>query len=374
MRLLLFPLLLASLNSYAQLDVGNGGADPCTEADIPAAGGTLECTSLLLTGAAITINNVTSPLIIKVTGSVSISGFVDLRGRAGTNRTANTFSQVFGGEGGFGAGDGGGEDGFGDLFPGLSDASTSTIDSSPGRGEEAVGDPACGSGGGGAGFRTVGFAGASCGSGSIGAAGGTVTADSIFNGTLRGGVGGGAGGDSTGSVFGAGGGGGSAIQIIAGGDINIQAGATLSAKGGNGGDGAPDGGGGGAGSGGVVWLQSLGNINIAGSIDVTGGIGVDTGTGGIGGNGGDGFIRLDDLDGVITGGGTFPGAITNALGSGASSALKSDISCGTVKPSEERDTMFLQLIMAFIAVEIFARIVRKYSFKRYRVPFGKTEV
>lgn len=378
MRLLLFPLLLASLNSYAQLDTGNGGPDPCTEADVPAAGGTLECTSLLLSGGAIAQNNDANPLVIKVTGNVQITGLVTIKGQAGTTLSVNTFSQVFGGQGSFGAGDGGGEDGFGVLFQGML-TDSSAIDPFAGSGQEATASSlVCGDGGGGAAMRTLASAspaGTACGgSGSPGVAASAVTADTIFNGTFRGGAGGGAGGDGPTSPFefGAGGGGGGALHIIAGGDINITS--TIDARGGNGGDGGIDGGGGGAGSGGVIWLQSLRNINISGSLNVLGGTGGTATAGGVGGNGGDGFIRLDDADGVITGGGSFPNAITNALSATASSStLKSDISCGTVKPSEERDNMLLQLILAFLAVEIFARLVRKYSFKRYRIPFGKSK-
>lgn len=376
MRQIFFPLLLASLNSYAQLDVGNGSDGMCTEGTL-LNGGTYQCETLTISSNLV-FNTAAPALIVKVQGSVTINTVTyDISGADGTNQQFSSGSP--GGEGGPGASDGGGSDGFSELFPGML-TDSSAPDPFGGSGLQASqGSTGCGDGGGGGAFRTVASVlpdGTYCGgSGTPGTSGTAVTAASIFSGTFRGGAGGGAGGDGpTGlSVFGTGGGGGGAIRIIAGGDINILT--AIDASGGNGGNGGADGGGGGAGSGGVIWLQSLGNINITGTLNVQGGTGGSATAGGPGGNGGDGFIRLDDADGVITGGGSFPNAITNALGSGAaSSALKSDISCGTVKPSEQRDYMFLQLILAFLAVEIFARIVRKYSFKRFRVPFGKSEV
>lgn len=361
MRLFFFPLLLLSFPVFAQLDVGNG-TTPCTEANLPTAGGTIECSSLTISNPVLntTFGAISSPIIVKVTGTVSITNTVNISGRNGTTLNVGTFSQVMGGQGGPGAGDGGGEDGFNSLFPGLTnDATQTTPDPSAGRGGASVaGSATCGDGGGGAGFKTVGSIGTSCGGNGTGAAGGTVTSSSIFSGTLRGGVGGGAGGDSIAASFGGGGGGGGAIKIIAGGDITIVG--SITANGGNGGAGGPNGGGGGAGSGGVIWLQSLGNINISGSLSVAGGTGGTATAGGPGGNGGAGFIRLDDADGVITGGGVFPDAeITNVVSSSNTSALKSDITCGTIKPNDKNNSALFQIIAGFMLANLVSFVARR---------------
>lgn len=362
MRLLLFPLLLLSFPVFAQLDVGSGGLGPCTQGTAGFnAGGTFECSSLTLSGA-INFTDTAAPLIIKVTGPVSITTAVDAFGEDAAMLVAGSFTQVFGGQGGPGAGDGGGEDGFNGLFPGLTtDATLVTPDPSAGRGGAGVGGSGvCGDGGGGAGFRTVGFIGSVCGGNGAGAAGGTETAAAIFSGTFRGGVGGGAGADSTSTNFGGGGGGGGAIHIIAAGNISITG--SIDASGGNGGNGGPDGGGGGAGSGGVIWLQSLGNIDIVGSLTVAGGTGGTVTAGGAGGNGGFGFIRLEDLDGIITGGGSFPGAdIRSVVAIGSSNALKSDISCGMIKPSEENHAAFMQIVFGFMIVLVMSRFLKFFS-------------
>lgn len=354
MKLLLFPLLLLSFPAFAQLDTGSGALGACTQGTAGFTnGGTFECASLTLSGS-IAFSNTAAPLIIKVTGPVNVTGVFNMNGGNGTNLNIGTFAQVFGGEGGPGAGDGGGEDGFSVLYPGLDTNSVGgTFDTSAGRGEAANGgNLGCGDGGGGAGFKATGVIGSSCGGNGPGAAGGTVTAASIFSGTFRGGVGGGAGGDAPAGSFGAGGGGGGAIHIIAGGDITVSG--SITANGGNGGAGGPDGGGGGAGSGGVIWLQSLGNIDISGAISVLGGTGGTITAGGAGGNGGVGFIRLDDADGTITGGGSFPGADTNSVSSPIriSESLKSDISCGTVKPNEKNNSVLFQVIAGFLLVNL----------------------
>jgi hypothetical protein len=228
-----------------------------------------------------------------------------------------------------------------------------------------AGDPVCADGGGGGGFNFTGIIGGACATSvnalkNPGIAGLPIPGtDFSFTGTFRGGVGGGAGGDSTNPQYGAGGGGGGAIRIVAGGDITITG--SIIADGGAGGNGGPDsgpgtggGGGGGGGSGGVIWLQTLGNINHAGILRADGALGGGANSGAPGGNGGDGFIRLEDTDGIITGGGSLPGyeeilAVSPTVSSSAT--LKSDISCGMIKPAGEKDhSAFLQMMMGFLIV------------------------
>jgi hypothetical protein len=177
-------------------------------------------------------------------------------------------------------------------------------------------------------------------------------------------------------VFGPGGGGGGAIHIIAGGDVTITALGSILADGGDGGDGtdgaaATDGGGGGAGSGGVIWIQTLGQINHAGNMNADGGFGGAAPDGGIGGNGGRGLIRLEDLDGVISGGGTLPGytSVDSVISDIGSNSLKSDISCGMIKPAGDEDhSQFFQMIMGFLLVLTASFFINRLKF------FSKTQV
>lgn len=344
MRLSFF-LLLFSFSAFAQLDVGNGSDGACTQATFGLNnGGTFNCTTLNITGALPAFAAAASPLIFKVQGSVTISFAINLNGANGiTNLALSTSS---GGDGGPGAGNGGGDDGSGTPLGGS--------DGPPNSGFAAsAGNLTCGDGGGGAGFSIAGSIGDSCTGGiaTPGAGGSVFDIETLF----RGGFGGGAGGDSSDGEYGGGGGGGGAIHIAAGGDVSIASSITANGgDGGNGGAATPDGGGGGGGSGGVIWIQSLGQINMTGSLDALAGTGGDgnTAADGIGGDGGLGFVLLEDIDGSVLGAGV-PGyaQIGPVIPLGSSSSLKSDISCGTMKPVGDEDhSQIFQMIMAFLLV------------------------
>jgi hypothetical protein len=372
MRLSFF-ILLFSFNALAQIDTGNGSDGACTEVT-PAllAGGTLNCATLIIS-ASPAFNPNASALIIKVQGLVSINAALDLSGGDGINSSSISGVLTPGGSGGPGAGDGGGTDGVGSLDSG-SDASVASGDAAD------LIDVDCGDGGGGAGFIVAGTAGTPCPLGpSLPGNGGAIVPTSEFSlsGPFRGGYGGGAGADSGDPVLGPGGGGGGGIHILAGGDVTITALGSIIAVGGDGGagtDGAAltDSGGGGGGSGGAIWIQTLGQINHAGNMNADGGTGGVAPAGGTGGNGGRGLIRLEDLDGVISGGGTLPGyttvdsVIADVIGS---SSLKSDISCGTIKPAGDEDhSHFFQLIMGFLLVMTASFFINRLKF------FSKTQV
>lgn len=382
MRLFVFLFLIFSFSAFAQLDVGNGGLGACLDTDPAFAnGGTFECATLTLNGTP-AFTDTATPLHIKVTGAVTISGVVNLNGSAGI--TQGSFTNSLGGDGGPGAGDGGGDDGGGTSRPGMNIDSTIPDPTTAAGGAAATGDPNCGDGGGGGGFKFVGLIGGACATGTGGFEPGTAgtivpSGDFSFTGTFRGGVGGGAGGDSSNPQYGAGGGGGGAIRITAGGDITITAGGSLVANGGAGGNGGPDfgpgtggGGGGGGGSGGVIWLQTLGNIIHDGSMTADGGLGGGANSGAPGGDGGDGFIRLEDIDGVITGIGTLPGyeeviSLTTVVTS--SPTLKSDISCGMIRPVDEKDSsQIFQIMMGFLLVMAASFLINRLKF------FSKTQI
>lgn len=365
-------LALLSINAFAQIDTGTGSNGACTHLT-PAllAGGTLNCTTLTIS-ATPNFNVGADALIIKVQGAVTISGALDLSGEAGINVRSDLVPEL-GGAGGPGAGDGGGTDAAGTFESGedLSIASGDGADQF---------DIDCGDGGGGAGFAVAGTGGTACpaGPGTPGNAGQIVPASEFsFSGIFRGGFGGGAGADGGDSVLGPGGGGGGAIHIIAGGDVTITG--SIIANGGDGGTGDEDivtpirvdGGGGGAGSGGVIWIQSLGQIVHAGNMEANGGTGGSAPEGGTGGNGGYGFIQLEDLDGIITGGGTLPGyeIVTTVPASIGAPRLSSDISCGMIKPAGEEDhSPFFQMIMGFLLVISASFFIKRLKF------FSKTQI
>ncbi len=365
MRIVLLISFIISLSAHAQLDTGTGALGPCTQATFTN-GGTYNCGSLTLSSLPAFIPNST-PIIIKVTGIVTISGSVDFSGLPGATVTLGA-GTIPGGDGGPGnAGDGGGHSGF--VIAGGSDASTASGLAANG------GAIACEDGGGGGGFAIAGNIGSLCGSGNGPGAGGSIVPSSEFSltGILRGGFGGGAGGDSSGGVYGSGGGGGGFIKIISGGDITITALGSLLADGGAGGSGTPDGGGGGGGSGGVIWMQTLSNIIVDGLLRADGGIGGSGGAGAAGGLGGHGIIRLEDIDGVVTGlgAGALPVYVDQIVVSSgsASSSLKSDISCGMIKPSEDKNhSLFFQMIMGFLIASGLSSIINRSKF------FSKTQV
>ena len=347
MRLSLLALFF-SLSALAQIYTGNGGHGPCTQATI-VNGGEYNCTTLTINASPIFTPTATS-LIIRVQGSVTINAPLDLNGANGLTIAFSGLPND-GGLGGPGAGNGGGDDGGGGQNDGsdMSDAS----------GKAGGGNATCAHGGGGGGFSMIGYPGGNCGSpGGTPGQGGSVVPSSEFNlnTIFRGGFGGGAGNIISGD-YGAGGGGGGAIHILAGGDITISTnmGATgrISASGGNGGDGGADGSGGGAGSGGVIWLQTLGNINLQGSIEAIGGTGGDAGNivSADGGNGGIGLIRLEDADGIITGGGSITPNATVVPLIPIARNFESSISCGSIRPSHENQmSNFMQMFAGFMLI------------------------
>jgi hypothetical protein len=147
-------------------------------------------------------------------------------------------------------------------------------------------------GGGGAGFTAPGMSGAGAG-GAGGSPYGTREIDAFANNCPSGGGGGGA--ATLGSATAAGGGGG-IVELTAGGDVTLGAGATA-----NGGNGVSAGGGdGGGGAGGVVLIRSGATLSITGSVTVNKGTG---GTGGVaGGDGSIGRIRADAAKGSLPAG------------------------------------------------------------------------
>ncbi|HET9987833.1 MAG TPA: hypothetical protein VFQ65_04920, partial [Kofleriaceae bacterium] len=151
-------------------------------------------------------------------------------------------------------------------------------------------------GGGGAGFVSPGSAGGG-GGGAGGNPYGTREIDAFANNCPSGGGGGGA--STLGSAT-AGGGGGGIVEITAGGDVTLGAGASA-----NGGVGVNGGGGdGGGGAGGVVLVRAGATLAITGAVTV------NKGTGGIngvaGGDGSVGRIRADAAKG------SFPAGSYNA--------------------------------------------------------------
>lgn len=345
MKFISILMILFSKNAFAYFDTGTGANGACTQATIVAGTRTYNCTTLNITVANSVFNAVGgSAVVIKVQGDVTISNTLSANGGVGANANgAGTLSGGLSGAGGSNGGDYGALDtdgqngnGTGGGVKGLFvNDGTNTFD-------------VYGGGGGGGSYSTQGGTAALNGdingasqAGTRGAQGSSWGNETLFESSFIGGSGGasGGGGETTGGaqVSGStGGGGGGAIHIIAGGNISISG--SITANGGNGGgDGASVESGGGAGSGGAIWLQAEGNIVISGTLTATGGTGGTNGsfgTSGEGGSGGNGRIRLDDTDGVITGGGSVtPSAQVNSVASviarnGASSVeLTSDISC-----------------------------------------------
>lgn len=301
-------IIQAPLSSNgAALDFGDGSDGDCNFS------GTLtsreyKCRTLTVSGTARFTG--TDRLIIRVQGSTNISGTLSVEGFDGSY-SASGASGGTAGPGGF---SGGGVDTFGLPSEGqpLLGGGNRGFDNSN------VGDT-IGGGGGAGGTRYDNQAGADGSNGTsdgVPGTGGTATnSDGAFiqNSfeTLTnfvGGSGGGAGGQGyvgvTPDAFGAsGGGGGGVIRIISRGNINITG--LITANGGRGGNSNTLGGAGGGGSGGAIWLQTAGTLTNDGTIRALGGAGgSSTGTpfrGGTGGAGGEGRIRIDTLDGTLTG-------------------------------------------------------------------------
>lgn len=364
MRYSLLASLLMSVSAFAQLDVGNG-VTACTHLTPGfTAGGNFECATLTIpVGATFTFNSGAQALVIKVKGLVTIDGVFDVKGVDGSNQGALSGASLV--RGGPGAGDGGNDDG----SSAQNDAFDYQYPTSLSRGGASQGSGICGSGGGGGGFFQSEAPPALCGGAVPPGIPGQAVSSGEFDFTtalFRGGFGGGPGGYNS-TTYGTGGGGGGGIRIIAGGDIIINATGMIDARGGSGGSGGNvDGGGGGAGSGGAIWLQSLGNIINDGSLDTDGGTGgtiTAPGTGSAGGNGSMGFIRLEDLDGVIGGTGSTVGDISQFpvnLGGGGNS-LSSSIACGKVS-EKNNQTMLLQILAGFLLAFGLVAFINKLKF------------
>ena len=343
MKLIPFLFIILSQNAFAYFDTGTGADGACTQATLIAGTRTYNCTTLNI-GAANSVFNAVggAAVVIKVQGAVTISNTLSANGGVGAN--ADGTGSLAGGLAGAGGSNGG-------AYGALDTDGQNGNGTGGGVKGIYVNDVSNAFdvyGGGGGSYSTQGGTLALNGdingtsqAGTKGAQGPTWGNETNFESSFIGGSGGasGGGGETTGGVKvsgSTGGGGGGAIHIIAGGDITISG--SVVANGGNGGgDGASVESGGGAGSGGAIWLQSEGNIIISGSLTATGGTGGANGsfgTSGEGGSGGSGRIRLDDIDGVITGGGTVsPSAQVNSLAtiiarnSSSSVELSSDISC-----------------------------------------------
>lgn len=355
MRLFLFALLfLGTSQAFGQA---------CTEATINAPDGdgtpnSYTCTTLTVGGLGINraADGSTDPLIITVSGNVTISADINLDGGSG-NPDLGPFSN--GGLGGPGASPGGGFDGA-SSEPGGVGAATAAD------GQVAPDDNPCASGGGGAGFATAGESGTNCATSVFPNNGGT-DASAIFQftlGSFRGGFGGAAGGLNTATNSpGAGGGGGGAILIDAGGTITIDSGVTISAIGGTGGNDTDGDGGGGGGSGGAVWL--IGDLGITnnGTINVSGADGGTSSSGGDGGTGRAGRYRLESAGQVTEGSGIRNPDSGGGTTSSSSSKLTSDISCGTIsKKSDFQNLYSIALGFALIPLLINIRKSRKLFF------------
>jgi hypothetical protein len=228
------------------------------------------------------------PLVIKVQGTATIAGTLDLSGHDGISGVTS----IQAGIGGLGtAGGGNGSDG---TFA----MNTGEVPAGPGFGPGAGGGGQHWSGGAGAGFSIMGQStiGTNLGSGAPG--GFPYGSPDLVPAFAGSGGGGGSGGYNCGS--GGGGGGGGLLKLIAGGDVFIAPSGAIVARGGNGGsDGMGNCGSGGGGSGGSIWVRSLVQVKADGVIIATGGVGGATSLtpydqyGSLGGTGAPGRVRLD---------------------------------------------------------------------------------
>jgi hypothetical protein len=360
--LICFPL-------YAQIDVGSG-TTPCTDITFltPTSDNTYECSTVNITSINIgSLNDSGLPLIIKATDAVII-GDVLFEGQNGS-------TGPFAAGGASGPGGGGGGSYFGSTEAGNPVPRGGNPPASGALCPDAVNDTAEGSGGAGGSLSSAGSpgkAGATIAGGGIvaapGTAGTTVSLDvNSFN---FAGSGGGTG--VLGCVApgiddepGSGGGGGGGIRIVAAGDITING--LIDVSGGNGGNGSNLGGGGGGGSGGIVILQTLSQINLAGTLDArfgSGGINGSASTNaGDGGDGAQGIIILEDQDGTVSGGVILgPAPIIRPVGGpGQASKLKSDISCGTVSKQQENSKALFQILSGFALAFLMGSLLKTLS-------------
>lgn len=362
MRLFLFLSLL----SLPALSFGQA----CTHATLNAPDGdaspnTYSCTTLNITGAVTkTPDGSLSPIIVTVSGDVTISANITVNGGNGFTVTNDGDDGPFGGPGV--PTKGGGIDGLeGEWLFGAPNPENGL--SSPG--------VVCNDGGGGAGgFDTPGDTGVDCsGNPSTFSFGGSDWGSTFP--LTRGGFSGAAGGAYSNGAFsvGSGGGGGGAIHIIStGGSIVVNSNAKISARGGNGGNalnigGGGFGGGGGGGSGGVILLDAAVGVTLNGVLDVTGGQGGSSPGGGNGGNGKNGVYRV-----VVNGVTTIEDTIvtTPVVTNSSISKLKSDISCGTVAKKNENQNLnlmfqmmvgFFLVFQAFFLKTAFSNLIRRSS-------------
>jgi len=283
--------MLASRNAFNSIP--NGATGPYL-VDFSMSSGTATLTrgvphifeSFTMSGGTLTTDsdsaNDGKPLIIIVGGNVSLTGgTIDLDGKgfAGgtiTNTTADTYT-----------GDG-------------VDLSSFATSKTTGGGNGGRANDIGGGGGGGAGANAAGSNGTDAtGGGGNGGTAGTFVAwpageqpDDLahaFN-AFCGAGGGIGGGGNNGTPDAPGGNGGGALILVASGDLNFGASATITADGANGtAAGDTDGGGGGGGGGGTVVLLCDGTLTNSGTITHTAGSGGASDTdGGAGGNGGAG--------------------------------------------------------------------------------------
>lgn len=331
------PFILATGTAFA-------AAPNCIRADFIA--NTPGCTSFTLDGPDIVMTGGAALIWTGLTGDVVINTNIILDGEHGATNVMNNGAIANGGPGG----EVGGSYTFGDNTPGGLDSASdgNTPD------EETGGSP-CSNGGGGAGFFSNGGIGLKCATAvELQAQGGidaTTAALFDFGGLFRGGFGGGAGAFGSDFTLGAGGGGGGALHIETSGTITIKRGVKISVRGGNGGNATVNGGGGGAGSGGAVWLVGSA-VNLNGSIDSRGGIGGrNNATGAHGGNGSDGRYRIEDGPDVTEGHGLVGGT-------GSSSKLSSDISCGTIGVARENKNNIYQMMSGFALAALMGLIIK----------------
>ncbi len=253
------------------------------------------------------------PLIVRVLGTTTVAGTINLNGSAGTDNNLG-INPPTGGTSSSGGGSGGNGAASTGTAATTGNASTPSGGGGIGANNSLVGGLDQGGGGGCLGNSGVAAEDSQSGQNAGANAGSCATARSTaatnFETTFTGGGGGGGGGAYTGAgpiAGGAGGGGGGAIRILSQGTVTVSG--SILAQGGGGGvnnaiNGAHCGGGGGGGSGGSVWIQSASAVAGAGSINVTQGAGGAM-TGACagaydGGHGSNGIIRVDRSAGSVT--------------------------------------------------------------------------
>ncbi|HLT21923.1 MAG TPA: hypothetical protein VKZ84_00700 [Bacteriovoracaceae bacterium] len=319
-------------------------AQACPESTLASATYPLSCSSLSI-NSDINLSNISSPIIINVTGDVSINAQVIINGQAG-NLIVGDIIDLPGGAPGPGGYAGGG---YSALQP----------ESGKGSSGGSVGERDlvnCGDGGAGGGLVTSGLNGTPCLGSTLSPSNGGLPFDlSNIEIALSGGHGGGAGGEVDNSAIASGGGGGGAIYIIAGGKITLSSKASILANGGNGANSINENGAGGGGSGGVIILEAS-DLDIQGKLSALGGKGGRASDGGHGGNGSNGLIRLKDLEGVTDYIGEKIPPVIQEL------KLDSSISCGTVAIAKENNgpsSFFFQIFGPLFLLVFLNHLRRK---------------